>query len=134
MKKSPIYILKPFLDEEGILRVGGRLKNAPVPEKAQHPIILPKNHHHVSRLVARRAHEFQSGYSVKEYVLSLIRQKFWIVGARPLVKRVLRECVPCKRLKGRPRVQQIADLPSERVTPNNPHFPMLVWTASAPLW
>ena len=91
MKKSPIYILEPFLDEEGLLRVEGRLKNAPLPEKAQ-PIILPKNHH-VSRLVARRAHEFQSGHSGKEYVLSLIGQTFWIVGARLLVKRVLRECV-----------------------------------------
>ena len=75
VKKSPIYILEPFLDEEGILRVGGRLKNAPLHEKAQHPIILPKSHH-VSRLVARRAHEFQSGHSGKEYVLSLIGQKF----------------------------------------------------------
>ena len=90
-------------------------------EKAQHPIILPKNHH-VSRLVARQGHEFQSGHSGKEYVLSLIRQKFWIVGARLLVKRVLRECVLCKRLKGKPGVQQMADLPSERVTLDNPTF------------
>jgi len=121
VKKSPIYILEPFLDDEGILQVGGRLKNAPLPEKAQHPIILPKNHH-VSRLVVRRAHEFQSGHSGKEYILSLIRQKFWIIGARPLVKRVLRECVLCKRLKGKPGVQQMADLPAERVIPDNPPF------------
>ena len=32
VKRSPIYILEPFLDEEGILRVGGRLKNAPLPD------------------------------------------------------------------------------------------------------
>ena len=60
VKKSPIYILEPFLDGEGILQVGGRLKNAPLSETAQHPIILPKNHH-VSKLVVRQAHEFQSG-------------------------------------------------------------------------
>ena len=124
MKKSPIYILEPFLNEEGLLPVGGRLKNAPLPEKAQHPIILPKNHH-ISRLVARRAHEFQSGHSRKEYVLSLIRQKFWIVEARPLVKWGLRECVLCRRLKGKPGVQQMADLPSKRVTPDNPPFSYL---------
>ena len=52
VKKSLIYILEPFLDEEGLLRVGGCLKNAPLPEKAQHPIILPKIQH-ISRLVAR---------------------------------------------------------------------------------
>ena len=38
------------------------------------------------------------------------------------MKRVLRECVLCKRLKGKPGVQQMADLPSERVTPDNPPF------------
>ena len=116
-KKRPIYILEPFLGEEGILRV-------PLPEKAQHPIFLPKNHH-VSRFVARRALEFQSRHCGKEYVLSLIRQKFWIVGARPLVKGVLRECIPCKRLKGRPGVQEMADLLSEGVTPDNPPFSYL---------
>ena len=89
MKKSSIYLLEPPLDEEGILRVGGRLGNAPLSEKARHPVIVPKNHH-VSKLVVRRAHEFQSGLSGKEYVLALIRQKLWIVGARPLIKRVLK--------------------------------------------
>ena len=121
VKKSPIYILEPFLDEEGILQVGGRLKNVPLPEEARHPIILPKNHH-VSKLVARRAHEFQCEHSGKEYVLSLIRQKFWIVGARPQGKRVSRECVLCKKLKGKPEVQQMAELPAERVMPDNPPF------------
>lgn len=106
---------------DALVGVGGRLKNPSLSEKAQHPIILPKNHH-VSRLVARRPHEFQSGHSGKEYVLSLIRQTFWIVGARPLVKRVLKECVLRKRLKGKPEVQQMADLPAERVTPDNPPF------------
>ena len=119
--KSLIYILEPFLDEEGLLWAGDCLKNAPLPEKAQHSIILPKNHH-VSRLVARQAHEFQSRHSGKECILSLIRQKFWIIGSWPLVKRVLRECVLCKRLKGKPGVQQMADLPSERVTPDNLPF------------
>ncbi len=111
VKKSPIYILEPFLDEEEILRVRGRLKNAPLPENVQHPAIFPKNHH-VSKLIARRAHEFQSGNSAKEYVLFLIRQKFWIVGARPLVKRVLMlmECVVCKTLRGKPGVRQISPL------------------------
>jgi len=125
VRKSLINILKLFLDEEGIRRVGGHLKYAPLihftSEKAWHPIILPENHH-VSRLLARRAHEFQNGHSWEEYILSLIRQKFWIVGVRSLVKRVLRECVLCKRLKGKPGVQQMPDLPSKRVTPDNPPF------------
>ena len=76
----------------------------------------------MSKLVVRRAHEFQSGHSGKEYVLALIRQKFWIVGARPLVKRVLKECMVCRKLRGNPQVQRMADLPFDRVTPGKPPF------------
>ena len=93
----------------------------PLPEKAWHPVVLPKNHH-VSKLVARRANEFQSRHSGKEYVLSLIRQTFWIMGARLLIKQVLMECTVCKKLRGKPGDQQKADLPSERVTPDKPPF------------
>lgn len=37
VKKNPIYILELFSDEERILQVGGRLKNAPLLEMARHP-------------------------------------------------------------------------------------------------
>jgi hypothetical protein len=35
--------LNPFIDKEGILRVGGRLSNSPIPFQQKHPIILPKS-------------------------------------------------------------------------------------------
>ena len=38
------------------------------------------------------------------------------------MKQVLKECILCKRLKGKAEVQQMADLPAERVTPDNPPF------------
>lgn len=115
---------------KGYFQVGGCLKNALLSEKAQHPIILPKNHHG-SKLVVRQANKFQSGHSGKEYVLSLIRQKLWIVGARPLVKWVLKECVVCRRLRGKSGVQRMANLPTKRVTPRN-HFHMWVLTVFWP--
>jgi hypothetical protein len=34
--------LNPFIDKEGILRVGGRLSNSPILFQQKHPIILPK--------------------------------------------------------------------------------------------
>ena len=43
-RKSKVYSLNPFLDAHGLLRVGGRLVNAPVPFEQKHPIILsPSN-------------------------------------------------------------------------------------------
>ena len=43
--------LYPILDNDGILRVGGRLENAPVVYEPKHPIILPYRHHVTNELV-----------------------------------------------------------------------------------
>jgi len=39
---SSIYKLDPFVDEEGTLRVGGRLKRSKLNLEFKHPILLPK--------------------------------------------------------------------------------------------
>ena len=77
-KNSSIYKLDPVL-ENGLLRVGGRLEHAPIENDAKHPIILPKRHH-VTKLIIEYFHR-ASAHSGIEYTLSLIRQKYWILGA-----------------------------------------------------
>lgn len=44
-KNSQLLRLDPFIDEEGILRVGGRIHMAALPENEKHPVILPQNYH-----------------------------------------------------------------------------------------
>ncbi|KRZ74085.1 Adenine phosphoribosyltransferase [Trichinella papuae] len=36
--------LEPFLDQDGLLRMGGRLRRSSLPPESKHPIILPHNH------------------------------------------------------------------------------------------
>ena len=55
-------------------------------------------------------------------MLSLVRQRYWIPKARPLVNRVLRDCVICKKLRGMPGVEKMADLPMDRTMPGKPPF------------
>ncbi|XP_041769560.1 uncharacterized protein LOC121592219 [Anopheles merus] len=50
-KQSPLRRLNPFLDNDGILRVGGRLKLAQLPYQFKHPILLPKT---ISWLISSR--------------------------------------------------------------------------------
>ena len=95
--------------------------NAPIVDSAKHPAILPKNHH-VSTLVVRHVHEFVASHSGREYVLSRIRQYYWIPQGRPLVNRVLRQCVVCKKLRGKLGERRMADLPQSRVMPSDPPF------------
>ncbi|XP_014676449.1 PREDICTED: uncharacterized protein LOC106816368 [Priapulus caudatus] len=57
-RKSHIHDLEPCLLDDGIIRVGGRLQEAPIQDSAKHPTILPRDHH-VTELIVRHTHEWQ---------------------------------------------------------------------------
>jgi len=116
---SKIIRLNPQVKNE-VLVVGGRLSNAAIEEAAKHQIILPKDSH-VSNLLVNFYHEL-SGHCGKEHVLSLLREKYWIMTARAIVRKVLSKCIVCKRQHSRPAEQLMSDLPEDRVTPNKPPF------------
>ena len=85
-----IYKSRPLLDQEGVLRVGGRLENSLLHYQTKHPLLLPRDHH-VSRLIIMDAHE-SVGHLGQEYVLACLRQKYWIVKGRTAVRKVLGSC------------------------------------------
>lgn len=53
-RASPIHRLDPQL-KNGILHVGGRLRNSSISHRAKHPVILPKTHY-ISDLIIRYYH------------------------------------------------------------------------------
>ena len=111
-KSSSIRSLLPMLDEDGILCVGGRLKNAKNQEVCKFPCILPYDQP-VTKLIVREYH--QKAHQGTEWTLSLLRQKFWITRSRGVIKQVRKECVTCKKLYDQPKNQQMADIPEERL-------------------
>ncbi|KAK3752073.1 hypothetical protein QZH41_005572 [Actinostola sp. cb2023] len=118
-KSSQLHKLNP-LKIDGLLRVGGRLRNAPIAEEAMHPILLPKKHH-VVNLIVRHYHEL-SGHSGVEHVLALTRERFWPINARATVKKVVNTCFSCRKRNAPPGIQKMADLPDDRVKPDKPPF------------
>ena len=116
---SKIATLNPTL-VEGIIRVGGRIHKAPIPFEAAHPIIIPKEHPVASQIV-RHYHKILA-HAGREHVLSAIRQRYWIVGARSLVRQLVSQCVTCRRREGPVMQQKMADLPKERLVPHQPPF------------
>ena len=110
-KSSPLHKLNPFLDEEGIIRVGGRIR--------EHCIVIP-HQHPISRAIVLYVHN--RAHVGVEWTLGKVREKYWIVKARPLVKKIVRSCVTCRKLYANPCTQKMADLPLERLQPNQPVF------------
>ena len=49
--KSALHYFNPFLDESNILRIGGRLQNANIPEEEKHQMLLPSKHPFVKQLI-----------------------------------------------------------------------------------
>ena len=118
-KSSHILKMDPVLSD-GLLRVGGRLRKSSIPHDSKHQIIVPKETS-IAKLIVQEAHQ-TSGHSGREYVLSIVRQKFWIVHANALVRRVLAACFECRRRQSKPNTQKMADLPAARITPDQPPF------------
>ena len=50
-------MLSPFKDENGVIRVGGRVDKALVSYETRHPILLP-NKHWISYLITRHIHQY----------------------------------------------------------------------------
>jgi hypothetical protein len=119
LARSKLATLNPIL-MDGVIRVGGRLKHAPISYEAKHPMILPNNDH-VSTLIIRHYHEIL-GHAGREHVLSFVRQRYWILGARILTRRILRNCLTCRKRSEAAMQQIMADLPKERLVPYEPPF------------
>lgn len=118
-KRSHLEKLDPEI-RDGLLSVGGRLRNAKIPENAKHQIILP-NSHHVSTLLIRHVHR-KVGHQGHNHVLAELRQKYWIVGAGVLIKAVIRKCIVCRKYQAKTSTQKMADLPSCRIEGCEPPF------------
>lgn len=114
-KRSPILSLSPFLHSDGIIRVGGRLRNANLSFERKHPIILPAK----SRLVELYVQFLHEHYfhATKAFILNFVNSNYWIVGnLKSIVKKVVHRCVACRRYKGKLIDQIMGQLPSCRIT------------------
>ena len=105
---------------DGLLCVGGRLRRSNLDDSAKHQVILPSSHH-VVELIVNRYH-IEAGHSRTEYVLSLIRLKYWIVHGRQAVKKCSTKCQQCLRQRAKACEQIMADFPQNRVDGNLPLF------------
>ena len=111
--------LCPVIDNDGLLRVGGRLERASLSYEESHPLILPSSHH-ITSLLIRHYHE-RVQHQGRNLPLGLIRSSgIWIVGGKRAINSAINSCIKCKKLRGRQQTQKMADLPIDRLTPAPP--------------
>ena len=101
VKEMPNLVsqLNIFIDGCGLLRVGSKIPKGKRYCNNYFPILLSKNSN-LTKLLVLSAHAklFHSGvYSV----LTELRRNYWIPSCFSVVKRVLKDCVHCRRYNGR---------------------------------
>ena len=118
--KSRLLPLCPYIDGEGLIRVGGRLRHASMPDASRHQIVLPPEHD-VTRMLAVQYHS-RLAHPGPEHTLCAIRERFWPLRGRATVKKWTASCPVCKRRRAQPAPPVMADLPVSRVTSHEPPF------------
>lgn len=119
-KDRNIKKLQPFIGKEDVIRVGGRLQNSSLDYGAKHQILLPKNHHVVGLLI-KKAHQ-AVGHLGKASTVTHLRQKYWIIHASVVAKKLINECLICRKLQAKPANPLMAELPGDRVLGESPPF------------
>ncbi|XP_062713663.1 uncharacterized protein LOC134290521 [Aedes albopictus] len=114
-KRNRYSGLAPFIDTDGLIRVGGRLKYSSIPYDGRHQILLPEKHH-VTAILIQQLHEdnFHVG---QRGLLSIVRERYWPINAQMLIKKIISKCHVCCRHNPRPVAQYMGNLPDYRITP-----------------
>jgi hypothetical protein len=108
-----------YLDRDQVIKCKGRMDNAKLSAQVLNPILLVANHPLV-HLIIRDYHErgFHCGVNS---TLTSVRERFWIIHGRQIVKQLCRSCVLCRKLQGLSfKSPSSGNLPSFRVSEDPP--------------
>lgn len=88
---SRLIQLHPFLDDRGLLRVGGRLQHSLLSFERKHPIILSACDRFI-KLLFEREHQ-RLLHASQLLLLSSIKERYWPFRGRDLARQVCRTCI-----------------------------------------
>ena len=99
VEKPPDLVnrLNLFLDDNDLLRTKGRLSRSNFYQfDVLNPVLLHKSHH-LTSLIVRDAHYACKHLGIQATLTRIRLKGFWITSARHTIKKILSECVICKR-------------------------------------
>ncbi|XP_061713360.1 uncharacterized protein LOC133522150 [Cydia pomonella] len=116
--RSHVITLNPFIDSQGLLRVGGRLDASDCSYEQKHPMLLHAKHT-LTKLIFTHEH-IRLLHAGPQLLLCSVRDLIWPVGGRNLARSTAHNCVTCKRIAGQTLKNIMGNLPAQRL---NADFP-----------
>ena len=113
--RSRLRPFRPFLDLDGLLRVGGRQKLCRRQYQSRHPVILSGKRKFTKMLI--QAEHLRLLHAGPTFVAASLAQRFHILGGRKAIRAITRSWVICRRVAGKARPQLLGQLPPDRTNP-----------------
>ena len=88
-----------MVNEDGVLRVGGRVWKSSMEYRAKFPVVLPSKDVVIERIMWF-VHK-EDGHQGLEHTHTQLHLKWWIIRGKQQVKSVMSKCMVCKRLKSK---------------------------------
>lgn len=118
LKKGYLKSLSLFIDNEGIIRVGGRLQFSSLSYTSKHPMLFPPNHPFT---ITFFYHLHRKHLHVgPKTLLAISRETVWTVNGITAAKKTCASCVRCAIVRPKSIMQQMGNLPEERVQISSP--------------
>ncbi|XP_035232353.1 uncharacterized protein LOC118204140, partial [Stegodyphus dumicola] len=100
-------------DQSGLRRVKTKITERDDSYAFRCPILLPSKHYIVDCLI--RDYHLKHSHAGVQALTVIIREEFWIIGARRRIRSVVKQCVRCKRFSAKPPTTAPIQLPLDRV-------------------
>ena len=113
-KLSSLYQLDPFIDDNGLLRVGGRLGKFKLNRDTVHPVLLPKKNE-ITNAMVQWCHK-TAAHGGRGPTMNQVQQSgFWVIHGNSICRSIIHNYVTCRRLQGKLGTQKMANLPVNRM-------------------
>ena len=130
-RASIIHQLDPFLDKDGVFRVGGRLLKSNLSHELKHPVFVHK-YCNIPQLIIRYYHK-KTAHSGRGMTINENRNAgYWIINCNGAAKSVIAKCVICRHLRGSICQQKMERLSQEKDFPRSHHSHTVVLTCLVP--
>lgn len=113
IKLPPAFLKLNAFVKDGVFRVGGRLVHSDLNYDSLHPLLLPRKDHIVNLIIDHYHQKYL--HTGPQLLMSLLRQRFWILAARNIVRKRVQQCNVCFRVNPRNQAPFMANLPACRV-------------------
>ena len=115
LSTSKLFSFRPLLDNQGLVRVKGRLGQANLPYWKQHPVILPPNHELTELII--RSEYLRFLHAGPTLVAASLSRCFCIIRGQRTIWSIVHNCVICRHVPSKPRPQIMGQSPPDRLNP-----------------